>query len=59
MDDDIRESLKELSKHVQDVGRGIGSTKIDIDGLQVLSHTLKLDKKALDIYINIAKGRLD
>lgn len=58
MDDDIRAHLKELSKHVEAVGRSIGSTKIDIDGLQQLSATLKLDKKALDIWINIAKDRL-
>lgn len=57
MDDDIRENLKELSSHVQDIGRQIGSTKTDIFVLMEMRNALQLDARTLDHYIEIFRMR--
>lgn len=58
MNEDIQKELLIISKEVQDAGRKIGSTKIDIDDLQTLADALELHRKTLLIYIKMEKARM-
>ncbi len=53
MDDDIRENLKELGKHIHDVGRQISSTKSSIQSLTAMEECLS---DAADITRNISSN---
>jgi regulator of replication initiation timing len=57
MDEDIRDNLKELSKHIEDVARQVGSTKIDVTGLTEMSETLRLNADTVETYVRIQKDR--
>lgn len=57
MDADIRQNLKELGKHVNDIGRQIASTKSNQEGLKAMSESLDTARKTLDIYIGIQARR--
>jgi len=57
MDDDIRDELTALGKHLHDVARQIESKKSNVSGMIAMSDTLALAKETLDIYIKIQVER--
>lgn len=57
MDEDLREDLKDLSKHIQDVGRFIGSKKRTVEELTSMRDVLKQAAKTLNVYIKIQSDR--
>lgn len=57
MDDDIREELKELGKHLQDVARQVASTKSSVQSITAMRECLTMAAKALDHYLEIQKMR--
>jgi hypothetical protein len=57
MDDDIRENLKELGKHIEAVGRQVASTKSDVTGLTAMSECLSRASETVDTYVRIQKDR--
>ncbi len=57
MDDDIRENLKELGKHIHDVGRQISSTKSSIQSLTAMEECLSDAAETLATYLRIQKDR--
>jgi hypothetical protein len=57
VDEDIREDLKDLSKHVQSIGRIIGSETSGITNLTAMSNCLRDAKQTLDAYIKIQQER--
>jgi predicted oxidoreductase len=52
---ELMENLAEFSKHIQGVGRMIGSTKITIGKLEVMKTCLEDGVKTLDIYLTMLK----
>ena len=59
MDEDIRLGLKETSKNVQDIGRMIGSTKVDIYDLEELARTLRISANTVDTWVRTQKLRYE
>lgn len=57
MDSDIRENLKEVGKHLEDVGRQVASTKSSMESITAMRDTLILNAETLDTYLNIQKER--
>lgn len=53
MNKEIREDLKEVSKHIQDVGRMVGSRNIDLGKLIAAKDCLILSIETLGAYIEI------
>ncbi len=58
MDEDIMAELKDFSKHIQGVGRMIGSTKITTQKLIAMKECLSTGSETLDIYLEIQKNRI-
>jgi hypothetical protein len=54
-DDELRENLAEFSKHIQAVGRMIGSTKITFGKLEMMKTCLEDGVKTLDTYLEMLK----
>ena len=57
MDSDIRENLKEVGKHLEDVGRQVASTKSSMESITAMRDCLTDAAKTLDIYLSIQKNR--
>ena len=57
MDSDIRENLKELGKHLEDVARQISSTKSSQESIVAMRDCLIDAENTLDVYLNIQKMR--
>lgn len=57
MDDDIRNELKEVGRHVQDVGRMIASTKSSMQTIEAMKECLHDAAKTLRTYMDIQKER--
>lgn len=57
MDEDIRENLKEIEKHIHDVGRMIGSTKSTVQSIAVMKECLESSAENLGRYINVQRMR--
>lgn len=57
MDSDIRENLKELGKHLEDVARQISSTKSSQESVGTMRDCLIEAANTLDVYLNIQKMR--
>lgn len=57
MDADIRENLKEVGKHLEDVGRQVASTKSNTEIIRAMRDILVMDAETLDIYLGIQRIR--
>lgn len=57
MDEDIRNDLKSLSKHIQDVGRFIGSNKRNAEDLKDMAEVLRMAAETLNTYVRTQKMR--
>ena len=57
MDSDIRENLKELGKHLEDVARQISSTKSSQESIVAMRDCLIDAENTLDVYLNIQEMR--
>lgn len=57
MDEDLRADLQDLSKHVQDVGRFIGSKKRTVEDLISMKECLENAAVTLSVYIKIQSDR--
>ncbi len=58
MDDDIRTNLKEVGKHVEDVGRQIASTKSSTESIAAMRDSLRRGADTLDVYLEIQTSRI-
>lgn len=58
MDEETRENLQELSKHIQGVGRMIGSRKPDLNKLTTAKDCLESGARTLAVYIRLEKARI-
>jgi hypothetical protein len=59
MDSDIRENLKEVGKHLEDVGRQVSSTKSNTESIRAMRDTLILAADTLDTYLSVQRMRDD
>lgn len=57
MDDDIKEHLKELQRHIEDIARQVGSTKSNLTSIMSMSECLRTSADTLDTYVRIQKDR--
>ena len=57
MDDDIREDLGELGRHVQAVGRIIASKRSNMSSIELMSSALLTAAETLDEIIEIQQSR--
>jgi hypothetical protein len=57
MDSDIRENLKEVGKHLEDVGRQVASTKSNMESITAMRDCLIDAANTLDIYLSIQRMR--
>lgn len=57
MDDDIRENLKEVGKHLEDIGRQVASTKSSMASIVAMRDSLGYAVNTLDTYLEIQKIR--
>lgn len=57
MDEDIKDDLKRLSKHVQDVGRFVGSNKRDAKELEDMAEVLRMAAETIDTYVRVQRTR--
>jgi hypothetical protein len=58
VDDDIRENLKEVGKHLEDVGRQVASTKSNPESIVAMRDCLIDDANTLDTYLRIQSSRM-
>jgi len=59
MDSDIRENLKEVGAHLQDVGRQVASTKSSQESITAMRDCLSLASETLDTYLAIQRTRYE
>lgn len=57
MDEDIRENLKELGRHLEDVARQVTSTKSSVQSITAMKSCLVDAADTLETYLNIQKER--
>jgi hypothetical protein len=57
MDDDLRTELKDVGRHVQDIGRMIASTKSSMQTITAMQTCLTEAAETLDTYLRIQKER--
>jgi hypothetical protein len=57
MDEDIRENLKEVGKHLEDVARQVASTKSSMGSIEAMKECLTDAAATLEIYLRIQKER--
>lgn len=57
MDEDIRENLKELGKHLQAVARQIASTKSSMESIELMRDCLLDSAETLEVYLSVQKNR--
>jgi hypothetical protein len=58
VDDDLREALKEVGKHIEDVSRQISSTKSNPASIRAMRKCLLDAADTLSIYLRIQGTRL-
>lgn len=59
MDSDIRENLKEVGAHLQDVARQIASTKSSQESITAMRDCLGLAEETLATYLAIQRTRYE
>jgi hypothetical protein len=57
VDDDIRELLKEIGDHLQNVARQVASKKSNRESIEAMRDCLRESADTLDTYLRIQKER--